>query len=344
VADGRQSQPPVSYFAFIVAIFLGAFLYLGYLISAPSVRESAGRGGEGPTPLRSVGRTEARSLTLVPETPSPEAEPDAPAPGGEMSPALADSPRRSAIGGEAAAPAERGREVPLEAAAAAPPPSNEAAAAERSAEGAAPTATKSPEPAPDGEEEAAVSVQREAEQGERIYIVRPGDTLTGIARRLLGSARRWREIARRNGIDDPQALRLGQRLSVPSLRREAEADETEDVRLYRVEDETVSLYSLAMMFYGDSEAVSLLRRANKEVLGGSSELKPGMVLRIPLTDLPGARGSRSYTIRPGDTLSEIAEKFYNDGTKWRAIQKANPRLIPNADDLRVGTTIQIPDL
>lgn len=47
------------------------------------------------------------------------------------------------------------------------------------------------------------------------YRVRAGDTLGAIAERFLGSPGRWREIAATNGIRDPRALRVGQRLRIP---------------------------------------------------------------------------------------------------------------------------------
>lgn len=48
------------------------------------------------------------------------------------------------------------------------------------------------------------------------YVVEKGDTLAEIAKRKLGSEDEWEKIAHANGIDDPKALRVGQRLSIPS--------------------------------------------------------------------------------------------------------------------------------
>ncbi len=47
------------------------------------------------------------------------------------------------------------------------------------------------------------------------YTVLPGDTLSGIAGRLLSNQARWREIALLNGIRNPSALRIGQLLKIP---------------------------------------------------------------------------------------------------------------------------------
>jgi len=49
------------------------------------------------------------------------------------------------------------------------------------------------------------------------YVVQPGDTLSGIARRFLGSAGRWIEIYKLNRhiLSDPNYLRPGMELRLP---------------------------------------------------------------------------------------------------------------------------------
>jgi nucleoid-associated protein YgaU len=62
------------------------------------------------------------------------------------------------------------------------------------------------------------------------YVVREGDTLSAIAKRVFGDERQWVVIARANAIEDPQALRVGQRLTIPARAPEGErADPGEKV-------------------------------------------------------------------------------------------------------------------
>lgn len=49
-----------------------------------------------------------------------------------------------------------------------------------------------------------------------IYIVKPGDTLSAIARAHLGDAKRWPEIAKLNGIQNPDLILPGDELRLPS--------------------------------------------------------------------------------------------------------------------------------
>lgn len=55
-----------------------------------------------------------------------------------------------------------------------------------------------------------------------------------------------------------------------------------------------------------------------------------------------ASKNRSYTVQKGDTLSEIAKKYYGDANKWRTIYNANKSKISDPKKLKVGTKLIIP--
>ncbi len=55
-----------------------------------------------------------------------------------------------------------------------------------------------------------------------------------------------------------------------------------------------------------------------------------------------ASKTRSYTVQKGDTLSEIAQKYYGDANKWRTIYNANKSKISDPKKLKVGTKLVIP--
>ena len=52
---------------------------------------------------------------------------------------------------------------------------------------------------------------------EKTYVVKRGDTLSGIAEQAYGDGEPWRAIARANGITDPRALVPGHVLTIPRL-------------------------------------------------------------------------------------------------------------------------------
>lgn len=60
-------------------------------------------------------------------------------------------------------------------------------------------------------------VKRETADYSKLHVVAQGETLSAIAARVYDDPAAWRPIAVHNGIDDPRALAIGQRLLVPSL-------------------------------------------------------------------------------------------------------------------------------
>lgn len=52
----------------------------------------------------------------------------------------------------------------------------------------------------------------------------------------------------------------------------------------------------------------------------------------------------SYTIRPGESLVKISQKFYGNKKLWPYLVKHNPTVIRNANQIPIGATIQIPVL
>jgi nucleoid-associated protein YgaU len=51
-----------------------------------------------------------------------------------------------------------------------------------------------------------------------------------------------------------------------------------------------------------------------------------------------------YTIEKGDTLWEIATKYYDDGSKYKEIVEANLEVIKDADLIYPGQSIRIPEI
>lgn len=118
-----------------------------------------------------------------------------------------------------------------------------------------------------------------------------------------------------------------------------------------------TLTSIAQMFYGDTSRWHDLYANNMNVFGPnvnlSTPLHAGETIIVPGTGLlpqPGPRDVYSgvptgnkYTLQFGDSLIQLAERFYGDGSKWTAIAAANPKLIPDPNHPPIGTVITIPN-
>ena len=52
--------------------------------------------------------------------------------------------------------------------------------------------------------------------------------------------------------------------------------------------------------------------------------------------------TRYYTVRPGDTLSSIAQRFYGNSADWTWLYHVNSAKISNPNDISVGLVLKVP--
>ncbi|MEM9345225.1 MAG: LysM peptidoglycan-binding domain-containing protein [Planctomycetota bacterium] len=109
--------------------------------------------------------------------------------------------------------------------------------------------------------------------------------------------------------------------------------------------------SIAEKFYGEERAWFDIAQANPSI--DPKRLQVGQTIVLPNRDtpvrereevLPPAPGrDQNYTVRPGDNLSKIAQRFYGEAEKWDLIYARNRNLIgPRPDALKVGMELIIP--
>ncbi len=142
------------------------------------------------------------------------------------------------------------------------------------------------------------------ESSERTYTVKRGDTLSEIAERELGTQSRWRELVALNPGLDPQRLKEGQRLRIafgPPARIEPAAKPAAEP--------PPQLTQVAQV----AQAAPPAKAQGK---------------------------AKRYTVRPGDTLSEIAARELGSTRRWSEIVELNPGLAPRR--LLAGQELQIP--
>lgn len=178
--------------------------------------------------------------------------------------------------------------------------------------------------------------------GGGIYKVRPGDTLGAIAERLLGSPQKWREIAAANGIADPEKLRVGLELRIPGWKGSGGGDAgSQQKPATHVVAPGDTLIALALRYLGNGNRWREIADANG--IADPRAMKIGATLKIP----GGGAGQgsekkaapRTYVVKPGDTLSAIAQRLLGSAQKWRELAAANN--IADPTRLKVGTTLTI---
>lgn len=130
------------------------------------------------------------------------------------------------------------------------------------------------------------------------YQVRQGDTLWGIAQRLLGDGNRWREIAAANGVNDPRRLQVGAQLQIPGgSERAPNAPQAQQAR-------------------GSSTAV--------QPTGGTPSIPP---MARPMPTQPMTPRTMSYTVQAGDNLSTIARRLGVDIGQITGYRSGDPSRI-----------------
>lgn len=162
------------------------------------------------------------------------------------------------------------------------------------------------------------------------YRVRSGDTLSGIARRWHITTK---SIISANRLRSDR-LRIGQRLvlTVPNVARAPivpVAKSKGQHVIYRVKSGD-TLGAIASRY---GVTVASLRMTNR-IQG--NVIRPGQRLRIPKAGASQASDTRIYTVKQGDTLSEIADRY---DVSVVMLKRAN-RLTSN--NLRIGDKLEIP--
>jgi LysM repeat protein len=166
------------------------------------------------------------------------------------------------------------------------------------------------------------------------YLVRPGDTLGGIAK---GHGVSIRTLAHLNGISNPDLVRIGQYLVIPTRTR---------VIRYRVRwgDTLIGIGSR----YGMK--VTAIRTMNpglgvyplagqwlRVCIGCNSGGTYSSVRTSPSTTVAAGTTSGTYVVQPGDNLNGIAARF---GVTTAAVSSVNNLI--NQDLVVIGTHLRIP--
>jgi len=71
-------------------------------------------------------------------------------------------------------------------------------------------------------------------------------------------------------------------------------------------------------------------------------VKPLIAVTITLNPAAAHHSTASYTIRPGDTLSQIAARAYGSAADWPALWWANRRQVPDPDLITAGQRLALP--
>lgn len=156
------------------------------------------------------------------------------------------------------------------------------------------------EPAP-----ARPTVDLDARDAERlpytIHVVAEGESLSSICGARFGDQTLAAELARYNELSDPDRVRIGHKLRIPSA--------------------------------GD-----LVRGRPAPAAGAAPPVTPPVAAPQRVAEAK----PRTYTVKEGDVLSEIASRLLGSSRQYLAIYEANRDILESPDALQAGMTLKIP--
>ena len=132
------------------------------------------------------------------------------------------------------------------------------------------------------------------ETGERVYKVKEGDTLWGIAEEQYQSGYNWVDLVEANGLDNPEMIEEGQILDVPNVESktvtvkidgESESEEVQDENTEAIAGSTYTvaqgdtLWDIAVRKYADGYRWVDIAAENE--LEDPDIIHTGNVLRLP---------------------------------------------------------------
>lgn len=138
---------------------------------------------------------------------------------------------------------------------------------------------------------------------------------------------------------------------------------TSKFQIYKVQSND-DLRKIAKKYYGDVSKWLLIFNANQDKIHDRNSLKIGTELIIPeekpssqktkietttpslsqVTEVKDTvQTGKKHTVQQSDSLYKLAQKYYNNGSKWNKILEANKEILNNRNSLKVGQELVIPD-
>lgn len=153
------------------------------------------------------------------------------------------------------------------------------------------------------------------------HTVKEGESLTGIAKKYYGSDDRYIILGEYNNLPNPKKIDVGQKIVIPKSFK------------YRIKKgDQIAL--IAKRFLDNKDRYAVLMEING--IKDPKNISIDQIIKIP-AKIP-------YTVKKGETLAIIAERFYGDIKKYTLIASYNFISDPKMLEPGQRLVIPIPDL
>lgn len=162
-----------------------------------------------------------------------------------------------------------------------------------------------------------------------VYTVKAGDTLSGIAAKY-GTT--YQKLAAYNGISNPNKISVGQKIKIPGAGSSGSASSGGGDTVYTVKaGDTLSGIAAK---YGTTYQTL----ASYNGISNPNKISVGQKIKIPGGSSGG--GTRTYTVKSGDSLWAIAAKQLGDGSRYKEIKSLNGL---TSDTIYAGQVLKLPN-
>ena len=162
-----------------------------------------------------------------------------------------------------------------------------------------------------------------------VYTVKAGDTLSGIAAKY-GTT--YQKLAAYNGISNPNKISVGQKIKIPGTGSSGSTSAGGGDTVYTVKagDTLSGIAAKYGTTYQTLAAYNGISNPNK--------ISVGQKIKIPGSSSGG--GTRTYTVKSGDSLWAIAAKQLGNGSRYKEIKSLNGL---TSDTIYAGQVLKLPN-
>lgn len=162
-----------------------------------------------------------------------------------------------------------------------------------------------------------------------VYTVKAGDTLSGIAAKY-GTT--YQKLAAYNGISNPNKISVGQKIKIPGAGSSGSTSAGGGDTVYTVKaGDTLSGIAAK---YGTTYQTL----ASYNGISNPNKISVGQKIKIPGGSSGG--GTRTYTVKSGDSLWAIAAKQLGNGSRYKEIKSLNGL---TSDTIYAGQVLKLPN-
>ena len=173
----------------------------------------------------------------------------------------------------------------------------------------------------------------------KVYTAGSGDTWAALSERFYGTGR-YVSLLRHANEDMMRPLE-GETILVPVYDFAEEAGQRGPLSSERRTPEVRLGAADPSRSTTPSSSVGLQRSALADVRQERSTAGTTNSAGTPAANVDWS-GVATYEVRPGDSLSTIAQRVYGSGSRWNVLFEANRELLKSPDWLQVGMRLQVP--